>query len=380
MSGMIAPMSLMTYEEVRPWAKAIVGVVSAKEMPPWHASEAQHGLFRNERTLTQDEIDTLTAWVKQRAPRGNPADAPAPVDFREGWSIGKVDLELEFPEPFLVEDDVEDLYQNIDVKLTEEQLPEDKWVQAVEFRPGSEVVHHLIAYASSPNAKPVDANADVEGDQDFLRSRVMIGGLAPGTDPGYYPEGYALPLKKGSTVTFAMHYHKEAGPGTAQWDNSVMAIQFADKEPTHEMRITNMSHGAFEIPPNAKDWYVVGAQTFDKDILLVNLFPHMHLRGKWSRYTAFYPDGTSEVLLETPEYDFNWQEYYHYKDPKLIPAGTRIEFEMKYDNSPENAERVGFNPNRPVHFGGPTTDEMDLGWYTYANADGSAPGSYDGDD
>jgi hypothetical protein len=318
--------------------------------------------------------------VNQNAPRGNPQDAPAPVEFKEGWSIGEPDLEFGFPEPFLVKDEVQDLYQNIDVKLTDAQLPEDKWVKAVEFRPGSEVVHHIIAYASSEEQKPAETNADVEGDQEFFRSRVMIGGLAPGTDPGYYPDGFALPLRKSSTVTFAMHYHKEAGPGTAQWDNSVMAIQFADEAPTHEMRITNMAHGAFEIPPQHADWYVVGAETFDKDIVLVNLFPHMHLRGKWSRYTAYYPDGTSEVLLETPKYDFNWQEYYHYKDPKHIPAGTRIEFEMKYDNSAENAARSGFDSNKAVHFGGPTTEEMDLGWYTFANADGSAPESSDGDD
>ncbi len=380
MSGMVAPMSFMSYEEVRPWAKAIANVVTAKQMPPWHASEAQHGLFRNERTLTAEQIDTINEWVSQNAPRGNPQDAPAPVEFKEGWSIGEPDLEFGFPEPFLVKDDVQDLYQNIDVKLTEAQLPHDKWIKAVEFRPGSEVVHHIIAYASSEEQAPVEGGADVEADQELLRSRVMIGGLAPGTDPGYYPEGYALPLQKGSTVTFAMHYHKEAGPGTAQWDNSVMAIQFAEEAPTHEMRITNMAHGAFEIPPNHADWYVVGAETFDKDIVLVNLFPHMHLRGKWSRYTAYYPDGSSEVLLETPQYDFNWQEYYHYKDPKHIPAGTRIEFEMKYDNSAANAERAGFDSNRAVHFGGPTTEEMDLGWYTFANADGSAPGASEGDE
>jgi len=374
MSGMIAPMSFMSYQETRPWAKAIARVVSEREMPPWHASQDQHGIFRNERTLTDEEIQTIVTWVEQRAPRGNPTDAPEPVEFPTGWSIGEPDLVLDFPEPFLVEDDVEDLYQNITVQLTEEQLPEDKWVEAVEFRPGSEVVHHIIAYASSPDQEDLAEDADIESDREALRSRVMIGGLAPGTDPGYYPEGFALPLEKGSKMTFAMHYHKEPGPGTAVYDNSVMALRFADDEtPEYEMRITNMAHGAFEIPPNQSDWYVVGAETFEKDILLVNLFPHMHLRGKWSRYTAFYPDGTSEVLLETPEYDFNWQEYYHYKEPKFVPAGTRIEFEMKYDNSPENAARVGFNSNRAVSFGGPTTDEMDLGWYTFANADGSTP-------
>jgi len=373
MSGMVAPMSLMTYEEVRPWAKAIAKVVGDKKMPPWHASEVQNGIFSNERTLTKEEIAMIDAWVAQNAPRGNPQDAPAPVDFKEGWFIGTPDLELSFPEPYLVEDDVQDLYHNIDVKLTAEQLPSDKWIKAIEFRPGSEVVHHIIAYASAPDAKQMKADAENETDEEFLRSRVMIGGLAPGTDPGYYPDGYAFPLKKDSTITFAMHYHKEAGPGTAVLDDSVMAIKFEDGAPAHEMKITNMAHGAFEVPPNTKDWYVVGAETFDKDILLVNLFPHMHLRGQWSRYTAFYPDGTSEVLLETPEYDFNWQEYYYYKQPKRIPAGTRIEFEMKFDNSPERGASAGFNSNVPVHFGGPTTEEMDLGWYTFANADGTSP-------
>jgi hypothetical protein len=113
---------------------------------------------------------------------------------------------------------------------------------------------------------------------------------------------------------------------------------------------------------------VSGATTFDEDILLLNLFPHTHLRGVASTYTAFYPDGTSETLLTTPEYDFNWQEYYYFKEPKLIPAGTRIEVELVYDNSAENADRVGFDSNRAVSFGGPTTDEMDLGWYTFSAA------------
>ncbi len=368
MSGMIAPMSLMTYNEVRPWAKAIARAVEAKEMPPWHASEEQHGLFKNERTLTDGEIATLLAWVNQGSKRGNPSDAPATPEFKEGWFMGEPDLVLEFPEPFLVEDDVQDLYHNITVKLTEEQLPADKYVTNVEFRPGSEVVHHIIAYASAPELEELGENEDIESNREALRQRVMIGGLAPGTDPGYYPEGFAFPLVKGASVTFAMHYHKEAGPGTAVYDNSVMALKFADKEPTHLMTVTNIAHGAFEVPPGQKAWVVSGAETFDEDILLVNLFPHMHLRGVYSRYEAYYPDGTMEMLLETPKYDFNWQEYYIYKEPKFIPAGTRIEFEFHYDNSTENAERVGFNPERAIRFGGPTTDEMDLAWYTYAPA------------
>lgn len=368
MSGMIAPMSLMTYQEVRPWSKAISRAVADRVMPPWHASEAQYGKFKNERTLTQEQIDTLVAWVDQGAKRGNPSDAPAPVEFQEGWMMGEPDMVLQFPEPFFVEDEVQDLYQNITVEITEDILPKDMWVTEVEFQPGSEVVHHIIAYASAPGQRQLGENEDIESDREALRSRKMIGGLAPGTDPGYYPEGFAFPLQKGSSMTFAMHYHKEPGPGTGMWDNSIMAMKLTDQKPAHELTITNMAHGAFEIPPNHPRWMVSAAETFNEDIYLINLFPHMHLRGSYSKYTAFYPDGSSEVLLETPEYDFNWQEYYYFHEPKLIPAGTRIEYEMAYDNSPENAEASGFNSNRAVRFGGPTTDEMDLGWYTFAPA------------
>jgi mono/diheme cytochrome c family protein len=368
MSGMIAPMSFMSYQEVRPWAKAIARVVDTKVMPPWDASENQHGIFQNERTLTKDQIATIVAWVEQGAARGNPDDAPVPVAFKEGWLMGEPDLELAFPEPFFVQDDIQDLYHNITIKLTEEQLSEEKWVQSLEFRPGSEVVHHIIAYAANEDAPEIDESVSSEGDEEFLRSRVMLGGLAPGTDPTNYPEGYGIPLRPGSQLTFAMHYHKEAGPGTGKWDNSVMAFKFHDKPVQYPLNITNIAHGAFEVPPFHPNWKVVGAKTFDNDIQLISLMPHMHLRGSYAKYTAYYPNGAEEVLLEVPQYDFNWQTQYEFEELKQIPAGTRIEFEMHYDNSKENAERVGFNPAQAVSFGGPTTDEMDLGWYTAAPA------------
>jgi len=372
MSGMIAPMSLIDYAEVRPWAKAIMRAVENQTMPPWHAGDEFDGTFKNERVLTADEINTIVSWVKTGAKRGNPADAPAPVKFREGFYMGEPDLVLNFNKPFFIKDDVQDLYYNETVELTKEMLPEDKFITNVEFIPGSEVVHHIIAYASDPEAEyisEIDENEDLEGgDEENLRGRLMLGGLAPGTDPGYYPEGFAFPIKQGAEMTFAMHYHKEAGPGTGVYDDSTMAMKFATTQPKHSIGVTTIAHGAFEIPPNAKNWVVSGAKTFDEDILLLNLFPHTHLRGVASTYTAHYPDGSTEKLLTTPEYDFNWQEYYYYKEPKLIPAGTRIEVELIYDNSPENGERIGFDSSRAVSFGGPTTDEMDLGWYTFAPA------------
>ena len=346
--------------------------VESKTMPPWFASEKFNGHFKNERTLTAEEINTFVTWVKTGAKRGNPSDAPAPVKFREGFVMGEPDLLINFNEPFFVKDDVQDLYYNENIKLTEEMMPEDSFITEVEFIPGSEVVHHIIAYASNPESEyvsDIESDTDLEGaDEEELRGRTMLGGLAPGTDPGYYPEGFAFPIKKGAEITFAMHYHKEAGPGTGVFDDSTMAMKFATEKPQHSMNFTTIAHGAFEIPPNTKDWVVSGARTFDEDILLLNLFPHTHLRGVASTYTAFYPDGTVEDLLETPNYDFNWQIYYYFQEPKFIPKGTRIEVELVYDNSPENGERAGFNSNRAVRFGGPTTDEMDLGWYTYSAA------------
>ena len=367
MSGMIAPMSLMTYREVRPWAKSIARAVQTKEMPPWDASPEFNGHFQNERVLTAEEVDTIVEWVESGAPRGNPSDAPEPITFREGWFLGEADLVLEM-EPYFVDDDVQDLYFNHTIKITQEQLPENKWVQSLEFKPGSEAVHHIIAYSAGPEkaASTAGRNENLEEDEEFLRNRTMLGGLAPGTDPTNYPEGYGIELEAGSEVTFAMHYHKEPGPGTGVWDTSEMAFKFHEKPVTHALIFTNIAHGAFEIPPNADDWRVVGAKTFKEDITLISLMPHMHLRGVYAKYTAYYPDGTEEVLLEVPEYDFNWQTQYEFKDLKHIPAGTRIEFDMHFDNNEEQAAIAGIDPSRAVRFGGPTTDEMDLGWYTFA--------------
>lgn len=356
LSGMVAPMSLMTYEEVRPWAKAMVKAVNEKVMPPWDASEKYHGVFRNERTLTEEEIATLNNWVAQGAKRGNPQDAPAPIKFSEtGWNFGQPDLVVDFPEPFFVKDEVEDLYENITTQLTDEQLPTDRWIRSVEFKPGSDVVHHIIGHVTSK---------EHAGDT----SRGMIGGNAPGADQSQWPEGYGIEIKKGSAVTFAMHYHKESGPGTGKWDSSQIGFQFHEEGATvsHPVTIFPVAHGAFEIPPHAKRWKVGASHTFEEDTIVLSMLPHMHLRGTEAKYTAFYPDGTSEQLLHVPNWDFNWQTGYDYADPRTLPAGTRVEMEFWYDNSDERGAAAGFDSSEAIRFGGPTTDEMDLAWMTVA--------------
>lgn len=338
MGGMIAPMSLMNYRDVRPWAKAVAKETTAKNMPPWHATEQFHGVFSNERTLTEVEIATIAKWASTGARAGNPADGPAPLEFPDQeWTFGEPDLIVEMPEPYLIKDDVEDEYAEFEVTITEEMLPEPRWVAAAEIRGGSEAVHHIIA-------RP-------------------FGGIAPGLGPITMRDGMGTLLKPGQVVTFDMHYHKEAGPGTAVWDQSIIGVKFHTDPVTHPLSTTPIGNTAFEIPPQQNNWKVGASRIFETDTLLVSMMPHMHLRGKDATYTAYYPNGKTEVLLDVPAYDFNWQTAYRFAEPKLLPKGTRVDVTMHFDNSPEN-ESVP-NPDRAVRFGGPTTDEMMLGWITF---------------
>ena len=254
--GMIAPMSFMTYAEVRPWAKAIARQVEARTMPPWFATHEFNGVFSNERTLTDDEILTMVDWVETGASRGSPKDAPAEREFIEGasdgWSIGEPDLVLSM-EPFFVEDDVVDLNISFQTVLTEAEVPEDRWVQAIEYKAGSECVHHICNSAVAP-----DDRTDLEA---FERNG--LGCIAPGTDARAVPDGYGTFLPKGATIRWGMHYHKEAGPGTGVWDRSSLALKFHDTEVTHPLKVDAIAHGAFEIPPENPNWHVGAARVFE---------------------------------------------------------------------------------------------------------------------
>ena len=346
MGGMIAPMALRTYEEVRPHARTIATYVEERTMPPWHAAPEHHGVFANERSLTQDEIDTIVRWVRSGAPRGNPEDAPPPATFpsdTSGWVIGEPDLIVRFTEPYLVKDEVEDEYVDIRVPITEEMMPEDRWIKAVEFRPGSPVVHHIIA---NP-----------------------LGGIAPGYAPRIYADGYSRVLRKRSTVNFQMHYHKKAGPGTAVWDQTEVAIKFYEPGEVIEHIVETEPLGMFRfvIPAGDPDYSFHTDYTLEKDVNLLWMNPHMHLRGKAAKYVVTFPDGRQEVLLHVPQYDFNWQHTYLYKEPVFLPRGTKIDFTLWWNNSADNPANP--DPNRQVRWGRPTTDEMGFGWMSFVEVE-----------
>ena len=373
-SGLVAPMSFMTYEETRPWARAIARKVESREMPPWFAS-APTGVFENERGLTADEIDTILRWVDAGAPAGDLAAAPpAPVwpeERNDGWSHGTPDFVVRMEEPFVVPDDAYDINIGFDVRIPEDVLAEDTWVRGWELRTGAEGsgVHHMCAFVRPEDGKVITgAN----------KSAVGLGGLlscvAEGGESGMLPEGYGLLVRKGSVVNFNMHFNKEPGPGTSFTSQAEVGFFVEDRPVAHEVITDTLGNNGFEIPPHHANYRIGMARTLKKDILVLNLWPHAHLRAKAARYTAFYPDGAEELLLDVPRYDQSWQVTYKYREPKLLPKGTRIEASFWYDNTEERGVRRGFDAERGVGFGQRTNDEMALAFISYTElADGAVP-------
>jgi hypothetical protein len=363
-AGMVAPFSLMNYDEARPWAKTIERVVVNKEMPPWYASEHSDGVFKNERKLTEQQIHTIVAWVQSGAKRGNPADAPEPVRFEDtgGWIIGKPDLEVKIPEPFLVKDDVTDQYQNFFAEIPADQFTEDRWLRAIEWKPDAECVHHIVGF-------------EVYQDGNGAQGRQGLGSVAPGEEPPVFPEGYGKRLHKGARVVFQMHYHKEPGPGTQQIDQSSVGFRFWDdeKDPPvrHNMIWDGIVNFRFQLEPGQADVEFSADRTFDKDSTILSLHPHMHLRGKSAEYIAYYPDGSQELLLSVPRWNFDWQLDYTFREPKRVPAGTRIEYTAVFDNSANNPANP--NPSQTVHWGEATTDEMMIGFLHYTSTEAETP-------
>ncbi len=355
-TGMVAPMSLTSYQEARPWAKSIARNVQSRKMPPWYADPKFHGVFENERTLSDTEIDTIVSWVNSGAPQGDPAVAPEPVEFpTNGWRIGEPDLVVDAPRYF-VPDDADTHYVTHKVTLDASILPESRFVKAIEWR-GGPVVHHIVGYGFLPGAGSVPGTG------------YGLGSIAPGEEPMEFPDGYAKLLIKDTTIAFSMHYHKEKGEGTGSWDQSQVAFKFYPKDAklNHFVDHNAIGNRYFDIPPGHPAWKVGAGRVFEQDTSLIALHPHMHLRGRDAAYVAHYPDGTKETLLSVPAWDFNWQTDYSFNEPKRLPAGTLVEYTAFFDNSEANPANP--DPTVSIDWGPETWDEMMLGYVTYSHTE-----------
>ena len=349
-SGDIGPFALTNYEEVVGWAEMIREVVQDERMPPWHASP-EHGQFRNDSRLSDEEKSLINRWVDAGAPEGNPQDMPPPRQFVEGWRIGQPDQVIYMrDEPFAVPATGEVRYQYF---LVDPGFTEDKWVKAAQCRPGNRaVVHHILVLIQPPGKGLRDRV--VEGvHSEFLTA------TAPGARPMIMQDGMAKLVPAGSKLIFQMHYTPN---GVAQEDRSCVGLVFADPaEVTRQVGTDKAANTRFRIPPGADSHKVEATHRFSSDMLLITLFPHMHLRGKAFRYTAIYPDQRQEVLLDIPRYDFNWQNKYELAEHKVMPAGTKLYCEAWFDNSEGNLANP--DPTKTVRWGDQTWEEMMIGYF-----------------
>ena len=361
--GEAAPMSFLTYNETRPWAKAIRQAVLQKRMPPLLA-DPHVGKFSNDRSLTEQESNILTAWADNGAPEGNPADLPKPRTFVDGWNIGAPDAVFEMPAAYDVPAAGTIEYQYIIVPTN---FKEDRWIQMAEIRPGNRaVVHHVIAFVRPPGSKwfagtavgvPVtrQARGGGEGGGEFLV------GYAPGTIPEVLEPGRAKLIKAGSDIVFQLHY---TANGKAGADRSKVGVIFAKEEPRERVVTVSAANNKFVIPPGDANYQVESSFTFRADGIVTGFLPHMHLRGKDFEYRVVYPTGEKETLLRVPRYDFNWQLSYYPVKPMLMPKGTRIECTAHFDNSANNKSNP--DPTKEVRWGDQSWEEMMIGFVDVA--------------
>ncbi len=416
----IGPFALLSYEEAVGWSEMIEEVVRDGRMPPWHP-DPKYGHFVNDLSLTPDEKALIYKWVAAGSPEGNPKDLPEPKQYAGGWMMpGGPDVVFRMTEePVDVPADgtVDYRYYVVDTGFTE-----DKWVKVAECLPDNRgVVHHMIVFMKPPgmglfgggggrrgsgdnssgeeprtaasdgksgrgeqadksrdNAAAVGVAAGKdEGARDGRGQRNGRGGrgggggqasfgqlcgFAPGTRPYVLPPGMAKLIPAGWQLVFQMHYTPNGSP---QKDRSSVGIKFADPaEVKYRVATANAANGLFEIPAGDPAYQVESTRTYGRDVLMLSVFPHMHLRGKDFHYEVIYPDGKKETLMNMPRYDFNWQTSYVFNEPKRLPQGTTLHCTAHFDNSADNPANP--DPTQPVRWGDQTWEEMMIGWFDIA--------------
>jgi mono/diheme cytochrome c family protein len=392
--GEIAPMTLMTFEDARPWAKAIKAKVVSREMPPWGADHENTLKMRNDRSLSEAQIQAIAAWVDAGAPRGNPADLPPAPKFAEGWTHGTepdyiIEMPLEVAIPAEGELSVLNFYSKVPFDV-------DRFAQVVELRPGNRsVVHHAgIYFVDLPEGGTLDAEGRLTvaegarrgGGREFgLPGSSKLLSFVPGRGVDVHRENIGKRIPAGKYINWQMHYNPT---GKLEKDRSRLGIWFNKVPVTHEVLIPQagdplattkgglslyraegkeVEYTADEasqqrnrrtpnIPPNVENWRLTGITPVTEDITLYAMSPHMHLRGKSVKWVITYPDGREQTILNVPKFDFNWQINYELDEPLHIPAGSKISGIGVYDNSLKNKWNPA--PHLEVFWSEQSWDEM----------------------
>ncbi len=362
--GQIAPMSLRTYDEVRPWAKSIQKVTAKRTMPPWHA-DPQFGSWKNDISLSDSEIDTISRWVDQGAPRGDLSDMPAARDWGpQEWRLGEPDVTFTYSRPAPVGKEVDDEYRCFVMSVPFE---EEVWLKATDYKPGNpEIVHHYIVFLDkSGRAMELDRRTPepgfecgMTGGGAELGLLPMIGAWAPGNTSGWGPEGVARRIPAGSQIVLQIHFHNATGEDQTDQSSIGWHLAKGSELVEYEPNTHLLSAWQLDIPPGEREVTHAAEWKTSRHITLLGIAPHMHYRGKSMRVWYQPPGAEEETMLFVPNYDFNWQTTYAFEAPMKIPAGSKFRMESVHDNSSGNPHNP--DPTRHVKWGEETHNEMSI--------------------
>lgn len=354
-------MSLLTYDNVRPWAKAIRQQVALRKMPPWFADPAV-GHYSNDPSLTAAEIRILEQWVAGGAPEGSPRDAPPPRLWTKGWNIEPPSLVVGMPRAYRVPPSGVVDYQFV---ILPARFAEDRWVRMAEIRPGDrKVIHHAVLYVRERDSEwlrnsPVGVPFVPKGDRVTTSDILAI--YTPGHAPMVASEGMAKKIPAGADLVLQIHYTPS---GKAVEDRTRIGLVFLHAVPERRILTLQLNSTSLRIPPGARSHRVTAWGTLPNDALLLGMFPHMHLRGSEFEYEIVAPGGRIETLLHVKPYDFYWQLYYRLQTPRLLRKGTQLRATAWYDNSANNPRNP--DPGREVTYGEQSDQEMMAGFFDVA--------------
>jgi mono/diheme cytochrome c family protein len=378
--GEAAPFSLLSYEDVRKRGKLIANVTQTRYMPPWLGT-SEMGSFRDDRRLTDAQIQVIQQWVQAGMPEGDTSKMPKIPTFTPGWQLGKPDLVVQMPEAFEIPADGPDVFRNFAIPLN---VSRNQWVRAVEFRSSAKASHHALFFldqtgearkADEADPRPgfvgmnfLGAGAAARGAvgqrqgrglAGLLGGRLGLGGWAVGGTPSGLPEGLARPLPMGSDLILQMHFHPT---GKVEREQATLGIYFAEKPPTRTLTALQMppvfgALAGIDIPAGDKQYTIRDSFTLPIDAEVVSAGGHAHYLAREMRMTATLPDGQKKELFDIPDWKFNWQERYYFRSLVRLPRGTRLDVEVSYDNSSGNPNNPS-NPPKRVTFGEQSTDEM----------------------
>jgi peroxiredoxin len=364
-TGQVAPFSLETFEQAKAWSEEIMNASKGRVMPPWKPV-TNHDFYYNERRLSDADIALLERWHENGAPKGEDRDLPSPPRFSDAWMFGTPDAILKAEGGYELAAKGRDEYRCYPI---ENPFDEDKWITAVEYRPGNlKAVHHIIGYLDkSGRSKQLDEKDPLPGYRSngsgpMILPSGSLAGWAPGNVPRQLPEGTARLLRKGEWIVLETHYHKT---GHVEKDQGAQVGLYFAKEPVKkQLRVHMIAQPFLRIPAGQERFTTGTTYTVPGDVHALDVMPHMHLLGREISVVVTFPDGEKKDLVQIKDWDFNWQETYQFRQALALPRGAKIRLEASYDNSEKNVNNPS-HPPKPVKWGEQTTDEMCLAFIHY---------------